>query len=176
MARDARELGQEAHSLAGAVREAREGAKALGYDRADGGVGEVLVAISHLESLIEGQMASNRRLEHTLERTGKLMEEALAQAGALCGTQAEEREAMQDAVMGGLMEAHSIATEHAIREITEAAEEAKKHLRALEDEAKARAERLRKVTLPDRLFYVCKWLLVLAGLVVCGHFVFHVVF
>ena len=82
---------------------------------------------------------------------------------------------MKDAVMSGLLEAHSIATEHALKEISEVSKQAKQEILETEKMVKAKTMRLLKITLPDKLFQVMKWLLVMTGLVIGGWFIFCVV-
>lgn len=171
MAKDARELMDDDRSLAGMAQDMREASRSL--DGKPVSQGELLVALSRLESLIEVQTESSRRLEETLALVPRQMDEILTKAKELCGTTAEDRAKMQDAVMGGLMEAHSIATEHALAEISKVAEEARKQIKALEKQAEARAARYKRVLLPDRLFQACKWLLVLLGLAVAVCALFH---
>lgn len=175
MARSARDLEEDNRSLDSTAQDMREAMRALDYSQAERGAGEILVAISRLEALMEQQAERDRKLEKTLTRISRQMQETLSRAEKLAGTSIEEREKMQDAVASGLMEAHSQATEHAIREITEVTDAAKRQVRALEKQAQARTARLLRVTLPDKLFDFLKWLLVLTGLVISGWFIFCVV-
>lgn len=102
-------------------------------------------------------------------------EQALERAEQLAGVAAEQREQMKDTVLNGLLEAHSVATEHALKEISEVSEQAKKEIIETEKLVKAKTMRLLKITLPDKLFQIMKWLLVMTGLVIGGWFIFVIV-
>lgn len=175
MARSARELKEE-NSLESEARDAREGSRALEYSaQPERGAAEILVAVNHLEMLIFEQKAQYKRTEERLSRLIERSEQVLQQAQQLANVPKEQQEQMKDAVMSGLLEAHSIATEHALKEISEVSKQAKQEILETEKMVKAKTMRLLKITLPDKLFQVMKWLLVMTGLVIGGWFIFCVV-
>ena len=175
MARSARELKEE-NSLESEARDAREGSRALEYSaQPERGAAEILVAVNHLEMLISEQKAQYKRTEERLSRLIERSEQVLQQAQQLANVPKEQQEQMKDAVMSGLLEAHSIATEHALKEISEVSKQAKQEILETEKMIKAKTMRLLKITLPDKLFQVMKWLLVMTGLVIGGWFIFCVV-
>lgn len=175
MARSARELKEE-NSLESEARDAREGSRALEYSaQPERGAAEILVAVNHLEMLISEQKAQYKRTEERLSRLIERSEQVLQQAQQLANVPKEQQEQMKDAVMSGLLEAHSIATEHALKEISEVSKQAKQEILETEKTVKAKTMRLLKITLPDKLFQVMKWLLVMTGLVIGGWFIFCVV-
>lgn len=175
MARSARELKEE-NSLESEARDAREGSRALEYStQPERGAAEILVAVNHLEMLISEQKAQYKRTEERLSRLIERSEQVLQQAQQLANVPKEQQEQMKDAVMSGLLEAHSIATEHALKEISEVSKQAKQEILETEKMVKAKTMRLLKITLPDKLFQVMKWLLVMTGLVIGGWFIFCVV-
>lgn len=175
MARSARELKEE-NSLESEARDAREGSRALEYSaQPERGAAEILVAVNHLEMLISEQKAQYKRTEKRLSRLIERSEQVLQQAQQLANVPKEQQEQMKDAVMSGLLEAHSIATEHALKEISEVSKQAKQEILETEKMVKAKTMRLLKITLPDKLFQVMKWLLVMTGLVIGGWFIFCVV-
>lgn len=175
MARSARELKEE-NSLESEARDAREGSRALEYSaQPERGAAEILVAVNHLEMLISEQKAQYKRTEERLSRLIERSEQVLQQAQQLANVPKEQQEQMKDAVMSGLLEAHSIATEHALKEISEVSKQAKQEILETEKMVKAKTMRLLKITLPDKLFQVMKWLLVMTGLVISGWFIFCVV-
>lgn len=175
MARSARELKEE-NSLESEARDAREGSRALEYSaQPERGAAEILVAENHLEMLISEQKAQYKRTEERLSRLIERSEQVLQQAQQLANVPKEQQEQMKDAVMSGLLEAHSIATEHALKEISEVSKQAKQEILETEKMVKAKTMRLLKITLPDKLFQVMKWLLVMTGLVIGGWFIFCVV-
>ena len=175
MARSARELKEE-NSLESEARDAREGSRALEYSaQPERGAAEILVAVNHLEMLISEQKAQYKRTEERLSRLIERSERVLQQAQQLANVPKEQQEQMKDAVMSGLLEAHSIATEHALKEISEVSKQAKQEILETEKMVKAKTMRLLKITLPDKLFQVMKWLLVMTGLVIGGWFIFCVV-
>ena len=102
-------------------------------------------------------------------------EMALGKARKIADSAEKQREQMKDAVMSGLLEAHSIAAEHALKEISEVSQQAKQEILETEKLVKAKTIRLLKITLPDKLFQIMKWLLVMTGLVIGGWFIFCVV-
>lgn len=172
MARSARELKEE-NSLESEARDAREGSRALEYSaQPERGAAEILVAVNHLEMLISEQKAQYKRTEERLSRLIERSEQVLQQAQQLANVPKEQQEQMKDAVMSGLLEAHSIATEHALKEISEVSKQAKQEILETEKMVKAKTMRLLKITLPDKLFQVMKWLLVMTGLVIGGWFIF----
>ena len=125
MARSARELKEE-NSLESEARDAREGSRALEYSaQPERGAAEILVAVNHLEMLISEQKAQYKRTEERLSRLIERSEQVLQQAQQLANVPKEQQEQMKDAVMSGLLEAHSIATEHALKEISEVYKQAK---------------------------------------------------
>lgn len=175
MARSARELKEE-NSLESEACDAREGSRALEYSaQPERGAAEILVAVNHLEMLISEQKAQYKRTEERLSRLIERSEQVLQQAQQLANVPKEQQEQMKDAVMSGLLEAHSIATEHALKEISEVSKQAKQEILETEKMVKAKTMRLLKITLPDKLFQVMKWLLVMTGLVIGGWFIFCVV-
>ena len=175
MARSARELKEE-NSLESEARDAREGSRALEYSaQPERGAAEILVAVNHLEMLISEQKAQYKRTEERLSRLIERSEQVLQQAQQLANVPKEQQEQMKDAVMSGLLEAHSIATEHALKEISEVSKQAKQEILETEMMVKAKTMRLLKITLPDKMFQVMKWLLVMTGLVIGGWFIFCVV-
>lgn len=175
MARSARELKEE-NSLESEARDAREGSRALEYSaQPERGAAEILVAVNHLEMLISEQKAQYKRTEERLSRLIERSEQVLQQAQQLANVPKEQQEQMKDAVMSGLLEAHSIAAEHALKEISEVSKQAKQEILETEKMVKAKTMRLLKITLPDKLFQVMKWLLVMTGLVIGGWFIFCVV-
>lgn len=174
MARSALDLEKENVHLDEAAQDMREATRALDYNEPARGAAEILVAITRLETLIEQQMEREKQLQESMAETAGQMREMLEQAEQLAGTSEAERMEMRRAVTGGLMEAHSMATEHAIKEISEVSQAAQDELRELEKQARARTMRLFKVTLPDKLFNLLKWLLILMGLVIGGWFLFFV--
>jgi len=175
MARSARELKEE-HSLESEARDARKGSRALEYSaQPERGAAEILVAVNHLEMLISEQTERNRQLEERLSHLIERSEKILQQAQQLADVPKEQQEQMKDAVMSGLLEAHSIATEHALKEISEVSQQAKQEILETEKMVKAKTMRLLKITLPDKLFQIMKWLLVMTGLVIGGWFVFCVI-
>lgn len=175
MARSARELKEE-NSLESEARDAREGSRALEYSaQPERGAAEILVAVNHLEMLISEQKAQYKRTEERLSRLIERSEQVLQQAQQLANVPKEQQEQMKDAVMSGLLEAHSIATEHALKEISEVSKQAKQEILETEKMVKAKTMRLLKITLPDKMFQVMKWLLVMTGLVIGGWFIFCVV-
>lgn len=175
MARSARELKEE-NSLESEARDAREGSRALEYSaQPERGAAEIIVAVNHLEMLISEQKAQYKRTEERLSRLIERSEQVLQQAQQLANVPKEQQEQMKDAVMSGLLEAHSIATEHALKEISEVSKQAKQEILETEKMVKAKTMRLLKITLPDKLFQVMKWLLVMTGLVIGGWFIFCVV-
>lgn len=175
MARSARELKEE-NSLESEARDAREGSRALEYSaQPERGAAEILVAVNHLEMLISEQKAQYKRTEERLSRLIERSEQVLQQAQQLANVPKEQQEQMKDAVMSGLLEAHNIATEHALKEISEVSKQAKQEILETEKMVKAKTMRLLKITLPDKLFQVMKWLLVMTGLVIGGWFIFCVV-
>ena len=125
--------------------------------------------------LISEQKAQYKRTEERLSRLIERSEQVLQQAQQLANVPKEQQEQMKDAVMSGLLEAHSIATEHALKEISEVSKQAKQEILETEKMVKAKTMRLLKITLPDKLFQVMKWLLVMTGLVIGGWFIFCVV-
>lgn len=171
----ARELKEE-NSLESEARDAREGSRALEYSaQPERGAAEILVAVNHLEMLISEQKAQYKRTEERLSRLIERSEQVLQQAQQLANVPKEQQEQMKDAVMSGLLEAHSIATEHALKEISEVSKQAKQEILETEKMVKAKTMRLLKITLPDKMFQVMKWLLVMTGLVIGGWFIFCVV-
>jgi hypothetical protein len=172
MARSARELKEE-NSLES---EPSRASRALEYSaQPERGAAEILVAVNHLEMLISEQKAQYKRTEERLSRLIERSEQVLQQAQQLANVPKEQQEQMKDAVMSGLLEAHSIATEHALKEISEVSKQAKQEILETEKMVKAKTMRLLKITLPDKLFQVMKWLLVMTGLVIGGWFIFCVV-
>ena len=167
---------KEENSLESEARDAREGSRALEYSaQPERGAAEILVAVNHLEMLISEQKAQYKRTEERLSRLIERSEQVLQQAQQLANVPKEQQEQMKDAVMSGLLEAHSIATEHALKEISEVSKQAKQEILETEKMVKAKTMRLLKITLPDKLFQVMKWLLVMTGLVIGGWFIFCVV-
>lgn len=146
------------------AKKARDSSQAL--DEGEGAArstAEILVALDHLKEMMVAQKKREERLMRELDKIAKQMREALGEAEKVHGEVMNDKAMVRDAVESGLLEAHSIATEHALKEIAEVAEGAKKQIKTLENESRERTERLRKLTRTNRLLNSLKWLFLFVG-------------
>lgn len=173
------------HTLAGETRDMRDATRALDYSQQERGSGEILAAVSRLEALIEKDKSDRKKEEETLSLLIQRTEQILRHAEQVANAATKPHQEIQEAATSGILEAHSVATEHALKEIEQVTEATKKEIAEVADAAKsqicaaqkqaqARTMRLLKTTLPDKVFQTLKWLLVVLGIVIAGHYIFFI--
>ena len=79
-----------------------------------------------------------------------------------------QHQANQMALMG-VANAQQKAGEMTIKNVEEVTARSRKVIDSMVEESKRRIERLSMVTLPDRLFYYCKWMAVILVLIILVH-------
>lgn len=174
MARSAKDLENNRRTLANETRDMRDATRALDYSEQDRAAGEILVAVNHLEALIEKDKMERKKEEEKLALLLRQTEQILRRAEQLANMAAKPHQELQEAATSGILEAHSVATEYALKEIAEVADAAKSQIRVAQKQAQARTMRLLKNTLPDKLFQTLKWLLIVLGIVIAGHYIFFI--
>ena len=107
--------------------------------------------------------ASQRDARHGFGDEGCLKRSRLRNGAADAQHQANQMALM------GVANAQQKAGEMTIKNVEEVTARSRKVIDSMVEESKRRIERLSMVTLPDRLFYYCKWMAVILVLIILVH-------
>lgn len=115
---------------------------------------DLIGTVKKLEDLIAEQRRSNERIAREMRSMVSEMKDVL-----------EKVEEMRN----GAADAQQKAGEMTIKNVEEVTARSRKVIDSMVEESKRRIERLSMVTLPDRLFYYCKWMAVILVLIILVH-------
>ena len=112
-----------------------------------------------------------KNLTIELRQTTKAVADALKEIEAIRSSLHDITSQAQQAALNGVTAAQEKAQEETIKRLDEVAKKNIEYIDALTQESKRRIERLKMVTLPDRLFNFGKWTALFLILIILCHIV-----
>ena len=112
-----------------------------------------------------------KNLTIELRQTTKTVADALKEIEAIRSSLHDITSQAQQAALNGVTAAQEKAQEETIKRLDEVAKKNIEYIDALTQESKRRIERLKMVTLPDRLFNFGKWTVLFLILIILCHIV-----
>ena len=123
------------------------------------------------------EQAARKQKNLTLElrQTTKAVADALKEIEAIRSSLHDITSQAQQAALNGVTAAQEQAQEETIKRLDEVSKKNIEYIDALTQESKRRIERLKMVTLPDRLFNFGKWTALFLILIILCHIVWAMV-
>ena len=143
------------------AQQSREAGKQLAEE--DNGNSDLLAAARSMEQVARKQ----KNLTIELRQTTKAVADALKEIEAIRSSLHDITSQAQQAALNGV----TAAQEETIKRLDEVAKKNIEYIDALTQESKRRIERLKMVTLPDRLFNFGKWTVLFLILIILCHIV-----
>ena len=143
------------------AQQSREAGKQLAEE--DNGNSDLLAAARSMEQVARKQ----KNLTIELRQTTKAVADALKEIEAIRSSLHDITSQAQQAALNGV----TAAQEETIKRLDEVAKKNIEYIDALTQESKRRIERLKMVTLPDRLFNFGKWTALFLILIILCHIV-----
>ena len=125
---------------------------------------DLIGTVKKLEDLIAEQRRSNERIAREMRGMVSEMKDVLEKVEELRNGAADAQHQANQMALMGVANAQQKAGEMTIKNVEEVTARSRKV-----EESKRRIERLSMVTLPDRLFYYCKWMAVILVLIILVH-------
>ena len=174
MAKDFEQVEAEAKTggnvtLDAEAQQSREAGKQLAEE--GNGNSDLLAAARSMEQVARKQ----KNLTIELRQTTKAVADALKEIEAIRSSLHDITSQAQQAALNGVTAAQEKAQEETIKRLDEVAKKNIEYIDALTQESKRRIERLKMVTLPDRLFNFGKWTALFLILIILCHIVWAMV-
>ena len=131
------------------------------------GNSDLLAAARSMEQVARKQ----KNLTIELRQTTKAVADALKEIEAIHSSLHDITSQAQQAALNGVTAAQEKAQEETIKRLDEVSKKNIEYIDALTQESKRRIERLKMVTLPDRLFNFGKWTALFLILIILCHIV-----
>lgn len=170
MAKDFEQVEAEAKTsgnvtLDAEAQQSREAGKQLAEE--GNGNSDLLAAARSMEQVARKQ----KNLTIELRQTTKAVADALKEIEAIRSSLHDITSQAQQAALNGVTAAQEKAQEETIKRLDEVSKKNIEYIDALTQESKRRIERLKMVTLPDRLFNFGKWTALFLILIILCHIV-----
>ena len=130
---------------------------------------DLIGTVKKLEDLIAEQRRSNERIAREMRGMVSEMKDVLEKVEELRNGAADAQHQANQMALMGVANAQQKAGEMTIKNVEEVTARSRKVIDSMVEESKRRIERLSMVTLPDRLFYYCKWMAVILVLIILVH-------
>ena len=174
MATDSRKVEAEARTgenvtLDAEAQQSREAGKQLAEE--ENGRAEILAAARSMEQAARKQ----KNLTIELRQTTKAVADTLKEIEDIRSSLHDITSQAQQAALNGVTAAQEKAQEETIKRLNEVSKKNIEYIDALTQESKRRIERLKMVTLPDRLFNFGKWTALFLVLIILCHIVWAMV-
>lgn len=130
---------------------------------------DLIGTVKKLEDLIAEQRRSNERIASEMRGMISEMKDVLEKVEELRNRAADAQHQANQMALMGVANAQQKAGEMTIKNVEEVTARSRKVIDSMVKESKRRIERLSMVTLPDRLFYYCKWMAVILVLIIFVH-------
>lgn len=130
---------------------------------------DLIGTMKKLEDLIAEQRQSNERIAREMRGMVSEMKDVLEKVEELRNGAADAQHQANQMALMGVANAQQKAGEMTIKNVEEVTARSRKVIDLMVEESKRRIERLSMVTLPDRLFYYCKWMAVILVLIILVH-------
>lgn len=147
------------------AQQSREAGKQLAEE--GNGNSDLLAAARSMEQVARKQ----KNLTIELRQTTKAVADALKEIEAIRSSLHDITSQAQQAALNGVTAAQEQAQEETIKRLDEVSKKNIEYIDALTQESKRRIERLKMVTLPDRLFNFGKWTALFLILIILCHIV-----
>lgn len=147
------------------AQQSREAGKQLAEE--GNGNSDLLAAARSMEQVARKQ----KNLTIELRQTTKAVADALKEIEAIHSSLHDITSQAQQAALNGVTAAQEKAQEETIKRLDEVSKKNIEYIDALTQESKRRIERLKMVTLPDRLFNFGKWTALFLILIILCHIV-----
>lgn len=148
------------------ARDARNAGRRLEDETDDA---DLIGTVKKLEDLIAEQRRSNERIAREMRGMVSEMKDVLEKVKELRNDAADAQHQANQMALMGVANAQQKAGEMTIKNVEEVTARSRKVIDSMVEESKRRIERLSMVTLPDRLFYYCKWMAVILVLIILVH-------
>lgn len=158
-------IGQQ-HKLSEEARDARNAGRRL-EDETD--ETDLIGTVKKLEDLIAEQRQSNEHIAREMRGMVSEMKDVLEKVEELRNGAADAQHQANQMALMGVANAQQKVGEMTIKNVEEVTARSRKVIDSMVEESKRRIERLSMVTLPDRLFYYCKWMAVILVLIILVH-------
>lgn len=155
----------ETVTLDSEAQQSREAGKQLAEE--DNGNGELLAAARSMEQVAKKQ----KNLTIELRQTTKAVADTLKEIEDIRSSLHDITSQAQQAALNGVTAAQKKAQEETIKRLDEVTKKNIEYIDKLTQESKRRIERLKMVTLPDRLFNFGKWTALFLILIILCHIV-----
>lgn len=153
-------------ALSGEARDARDAGRRLELENEDT---DLIGAVKKLGELIAEQRRSNERIAREMNGMVAEMKDVLTKVEELKSDAENEQHTATQMALRGVANAQQQAGEMTIKSVEDVTAESKKYIESMVMESTRRIERLSLVTLPDKLFYYCKWTAVIFVLIILVH-------
>lgn len=130
---------------------------------------DLIGTMKKLEDLIAEQRRSNERIAREMRGMVSEMKDVLEKLEELRNGAADAQHQANQMALMGVANAQQKVGEMTIKNVEEVTARSRKVIDSMVKESKRRIERLSMVTLPDRLFYYCKWMAVILVLIILVH-------
>lgn len=130
---------------------------------------DLIGTVKKLEDLIAEQRRSNERIAREMRGMVSEMKDVLEKVEELRNGAADAQHQANQMALMGVANAQQKVGEMTIKNVEEVTARSRKVIDSMVEESKRRIERLSMVTLPDRLFYYCKWMAVILVLIILVH-------
>ena len=130
---------------------------------------DLIGAVKKLGELIAEQRRSNERIAREMRGMVAEMKDVLEKVEELRSDAANEQHTATQMALSGVANAQQQAGAITIKNVEDVTAKSKEAIESMVQESKKRIERLSMVTLPDRLFYYCKWMAVIFVLIILVH-------
>lgn len=130
---------------------------------------DLIGTMKKLEDLIAEQRQSNERIAREMRGMVSEMKDVLEKVEELRNGAADAQHQANQMALMGVANAQQEVGEMTIKNVEEVTAGSRKVIDSMVEESKRRIERLSMVTLPDRLFYYCKWMAVILVLIILVH-------
>ena len=151
------------------AQQSREAGKQLAEE--DNGNSDLLAAARSMEQVARKQ----KNLTIELRQTTKAVADTLKEIEDIRSSLHDITSQAQQAALNGVTAAQEQAQEETIKRLDEVSKKNIEYIDALTQESKRRIERLKMVTLPDRLFNFGKWTALFLILIILCHIVWAMV-
>lgn len=157
-------------TLSEEARDARNAGRKL--ENEDSGV---YGAVIQMQKAVEEYKASNRSVVEQMQAMVCQMRDVLDEVERIKADAQDTSHSAQQAALMGVNKAQENAEKITLRRINDVTEKNKKYIDQMVQESRRRIERLMMITLPDRLFYTGKWVVLILALFILSHVAWRMV-
>lgn len=153
----------------GLSEEARDMRNAGRQLEAQEGDGDLIAAARRLHEAVREQEANNRQLVKDMNGVLQEMREIVEEVARIRSDAQDETRSARQAALSGVNRAQQEAERLTIRNLDKVTKKSEEYIDSMVQLAKRRIERLALITLPDKLFNILKWIVVVLALFILSH-------